>query len=287
MDRHFSDRHFSTRLPERANIEHLKEQAKDLLRQYHLGNSQAINRFHERCPRRRKGIGNTNLAEAQLVVAREYGFESWPKLRVYVASLKVAGKERAMLKRAMSHLRAGKLCIIFDDEGRENEGDFVLAAESASPEAINFITKHGRGTLCLALTEEHAAKLKLWPINSQRTSVSEPAFLNSIDAAHGITTGVSAFDRASTILAAVREDVRPEDLKSPGHIFPLRAVSGGLQVRRGHTEGSIALVEMAGLKPAAVICEIMNDDGSMARWPDLEKLAQEHDLPILKISDLL
>ncbi len=183
-------------------------------------------------------------------------------------------------------LRDGKCCVLFDDESRENEGDLVFAAEKISPDSINFITKYGRGTLCLAMTETHAEKLKLNLVNPNRKEIGEPAFLNSIDAATGVTTGVSAFDRAYTIQEALKDEAGPSNLKSPGHVFPLKANKNGLKARRGHTEGSVALAKMAGLKPAAVICEILKDDGTMARWPDLVQFAAKHSVQLVRISEL-
>lgn len=284
MDRHFKKSNqpsnpFESELPLRPHLEHLRAQAKELLRAYRMAEPVAIERMNRSHPSLAPVV---KLADAQLVVAREYGFTSWPRLHADLQRT----NENANLQRAIRALQAGQICILFDDESRENEGDFVLAAEKASADAINFITKHGRGTLCLALTEERAAKIGLWAINRERFDLAEPAFLNSIDARQGITTGVSAFDRAQTVLTAVRDDAVPGDLKSPGHVFPLRACAGGLKTRRGHTEGSVALMQRAGLKPAAVICEILNNDGTMARWPDLERLANEYDLAILKISDV-
>lgn len=271
-------------LPERPHIDHLREQAKDLLRLYRQEESEAIRRVKAHHPRH--GRDPLGLSDIQLVVAREYGFDSWPKLKAHVEKSPRRSQSESM-KKAIRDLREGRCCILFDDEGRENEGDLVLAAERASAEAINFITKFGRGTLCLALTEAHAEKLNLRPINPNRQQLSEPAFLQSVDASSGITTGVSAFDRALTIQAAVREGVSPSDVKSPGHVFPLRAHKDGLRARKGHTEASIELMSLAGLKPAAVICEILKDDGTMARWPDLERFAADHEIQLVRVSDLL
>ena len=160
------------------------------------------------------------------------------------------------------------------------------SAEKVSPEAINFITKHGRGTLCLAMTSSQADKLGLKLINSDREDLSQPAFMISIDAAQGITSGVSAFDRAETIRTAISNDATHQSVRSPGHIFPLMAHPEGIRGRRGHTEGSIELVKRAGLKPSAVICEILNEDGTMARWPDVLRLGQDLELPVVHISEL-
>ncbi len=199
-------------------------------------------------------------------------------------------KERAQrVEAAMDDIRNGKMVILVDDEDRENEGDLTMAAEKVTPEAINFMAKHGRGLICLTLTEEKADALEL-PLQSARKGGGSPfgtAFTVSIEARRGVTTGISAKDRATTILTAVGADARPEDLITPGHVFPLRAKRGGVLVRTGQTEGSVDLSRLAGLSPSGVICEIMNDDGSMARMPDLEKFALLHDLKILSIADLI
>jgi 3,4-dihydroxy 2-butanone 4-phosphate synthase/GTP cyclohydrolase II len=195
----------------------------------------------------------------------------------------------ARVVEAMEEIRAGKMVILVDDEDRENEGDLTMAAEKVTPEAINFMAKHGRGLICLTLTEEKADALEL-PLQSARKGGGSPfgtAFTVSIEARRGVTTGISAKDRATTILTAVKEDARPEDLITPGHVFPLRAKRGGVLVRTGQTEGSVDLSRLAGLSPAGVICEIMNDDGSMARMPDLERFAVQHQLRILSIADLI
>lgn len=191
------------------------------------------------------------------------------------------------LETALQNLREGKCCILFDDEGGENEGDLVFAAEHVSGEAVNFLTKHGRGILCFVISEPLAEKLRWRPVNPDRIDLGEPAFLHSVDVTHGITTGVSAFDRAHTIRRAVHESASHGEFRSPGHVFPLRAHPGGLRARVGHTEGSVELVRLAGLKPAAVICEVLNDDGTMARWPDLEILSAEKQIPLVRMSDLL
>ncbi len=190
---------------------------------------------------------------------------------------------------AVADIRAGRMVILVDDEDRENEGDLTMAAEKVTPEAINFMAKFGRGLVCLTMTEERADALEL-PLQGARKGGASPfgtAFTVSIEARRGVTTGISAKDRATTILAAVAADARPEDLITPGHIFPLRAKRGGVLVRTGQTEGSVDLARLAGLEPAGVICEIMNDDGSMARMPDLERFAAEHSLRILSIADLI
>jgi 3,4-dihydroxy 2-butanone 4-phosphate synthase/GTP cyclohydrolase II len=179
------------------------------------------------------------------------------------------------------------MVILVDDEDRENEGDLVLAAEHATAESINFMARFGRGLICLPLEAERVDTLKLPPMAARNGSPRQTAFTVSIEARTGITTGISAADRARTIQVAADPAATANDLSSPGHIFPLRAVEGGVLVRAGHTEGSIDLVRMAGLKPAAVICEIMKDDGTMARLPDLKIFAAEHGLPIISIRDVI
>ena len=190
---------------------------------------------------------------------------------------------------AIAHLRAGKMVILTDDEDRENEGDLCMAAEKVTPAAVNFMAKHGRGLICLSLTEDKVRKLRL-PLmvdDGANSSAFGTAFTVSIEAREGVTTGISARDRAHTIRTAVRDDCRPEDLARPGHVFPLRARKGGVLVRAGQTEGSVDLARLAGLAPAGVICEVMNDDGTMSRMPELERLSQEHDLPIVSVADLI
>ena len=188
---------------------------------------------------------------------------------------------------AIAEIKQGRMLILVDDEDRENEGDLTIAAEKVTPEVINFMAKYGRGLICLALAPEWVQKLEL-PLQPRRNeSRFGTAFTVSIEAAQGVTTGISAYDRATTILTAVQDRVQPEDVSTPGHIFPLRARKGGVLVRAGQTEGSVDLSKLAGLKPAAVICEIMRDDGNMARMPDLESFAQEHDLKIATIEDLI
>ncbi len=200
-------------------------------------------------------------------------------------------KEKSVerVERALDYVRAGKLVIMVDDEDRENEGDLCMAAELVTPAAVNFMAKHGRGLICLSLTEEKVAQLRL-PLmvdEGSNTSSFGTAFTISIEARKGVTTGISAKDRAQTIRTAVREDCRPEDLARPGHVFPLRARRGGVLVRAGQTEGSVDLSRLAGLKPAGVICEVMNDDGTMSRRPELEVLAMAHDRPIVSVADLI
>jgi 3,4-dihydroxy 2-butanone 4-phosphate synthase/GTP cyclohydrolase II len=194
----------------------------------------------------------------------------------------------ARVEAALTQIREGKMIILVDDEDRENEGDLTMAAEKITPEAINFMARHGRGLICLTMTEDRADQLEL-PLQSRKGGGSPfgTAFTVSIEARRGVTTGISAKDRATTILTAVAPEARPEDLITPGHVFPLRAKRGGVLVRTGQTEGSVDLARLAGLQPAGVICEIMNDDGSMARMPDLEQFARTHGLTILSIADLI
>jgi len=191
------------------------------------------------------------------------------------------------IEEALEDLRQGKMVILVDDEDRENEGDLTMAAEKVTPDFINFMAKYGRGLICLSLTEERLNELRLPMMVSENSSRFQTAFTVSIDARRGVTTGISAADRATTILTAVDERTQPEDLVSPGHVFPLRARNGGVLVRAGQTEGSIDLVRLAGLKPAGVICEIMNDDGTMARMSDLQIFAERHGLKIITIADLI
>ena len=191
------------------------------------------------------------------------------------------------IEAALEDIRQGKMVILVDDEDRENEGDLTLAAEKITPEAINFMAKYGRGLICLSLTEERLNELRLPMMVSENTSRFQTAFTVSVDARKGVTTGISAADRAATILTAVDEKSTSEDLVSPGHIFPLRARQGGVLVRTGQTEGSVDLARLAGLKPAGVICEVMKDDGTMARMPDLQSFAEEHGLKIVTIADLI
>ncbi len=191
------------------------------------------------------------------------------------------------VEEAAEELKKGKMVILMDDEDRENEGDLVAAAETITPEMVNFMAMEGRGLICLALTTEKADSLNLRPMVEKNTARFSTAFTVSIEARAGVTTGISAADRAKTIHTAIDEDAKPEDLVSPGHIFPLRAKGGGVLVRAGQTEGSVDLARIAGLTPSAVICEIMNDDGTMARLPDLEKFAAKHDMKILTVKDII
>ena len=176
------------------------------------------------------------------------------------------------IDQAIDDIRDGKMVILVDDEDRENEGDLTMAGEKVTPEAINFMAKYGRGLICLSLTAQKCAQLNLPMMVQNNTSPFETGFTVSIEAKCGVTTGISAADRATTIATAVADDAKPGDLTRPGHIFPLRARDGGVMVRVGQTEGSVDLARLAGLKPAGVICEIMDDDGTMARMPTLEKI---------------
>jgi 3,4-dihydroxy 2-butanone 4-phosphate synthase/GTP cyclohydrolase II len=191
------------------------------------------------------------------------------------------------IEAALEDIRHGKMVILVDDEDRENEGDLTMAAEKVTPEAINFMAKYGRGLICLSLTDERLNELRLPMMVSENTSRFQTAFTVSIDARKGVSTGISAPDRATTILTAMDENTQPEDLVSPGHVFPLRARAGGVLVRTGQTEGSVDLARLAGLKPAGVICEIMKDDGTMARMPDLQAFTEEFGLKIVTIADLI
>jgi 3,4-dihydroxy 2-butanone 4-phosphate synthase / GTP cyclohydrolase II len=184
-------------------------------------------------------------------------------------------------------IRAGRMVILVDEEDRENEGDLVLAAEHVTPEAINFMARFGRGLICLTLTRERCERLRLPPMVLRNGAKHSTAFTVSIEAATGVTTGISAADRARTVQAAVAKNAQPDDLVQPGHIFPLQAVDGGVLMRAGHTEAGCDLASLAGLTPAAVICEIMKDDGTMARLPDLQVFAAEHGLRIGTIADLI
>jgi 3,4-dihydroxy 2-butanone 4-phosphate synthase / GTP cyclohydrolase II len=190
---------------------------------------------------------------------------------------------------ALEEFRAGRMIVVVDDEDRENEGDLTLAAEASTPEAINFMAKYGRGLICLAMTPERLDYLRLSPMADENTSMFGTAFTQSIDATakHGVTTGISAHDRAATIKLAIDPATRPADLARPGHIFPLRARKGGVLVRAGQTEAAVDLARLAGMVPAGVICEIMNEDGSMARVPDLLKFCREHNLKMLTVAELI
>ncbi len=191
------------------------------------------------------------------------------------------------IEEAIADIRDGKMVILVDDEDRENEGDLTLAAEFVTPEAINFMARQGRGLICLSITEEKALALQLPPMVHDNSSAFCTAFTVSIEARRGVTTGISAHDRATTIRTAIAENAASEDLVRPGHVFPIIARKGGVLVRTGQTEGSVDLARLAGCVPAGVICEIMNEDGTMARMPDLVRFSAEHDLRIVSIKDLI
>ena len=198
-----------------------------------------------------------------------------------------SAERHAAVGRAIDAIRAGGMVILVDDEDRENEGDLVMAADLVTPEAINFMAREGRGLICLSLTEERVAQLGLTMMAADNRSPRHTAFTVSIDGRRGITTGISARERAETVRSAVARDARPDDIVTPGHIFPLKARRGGVLVRSGHTEGSVDLARLAGHEPAGVICEIMRDDGEMARMPDLQAFARTHALPVVTIADLI
>lgn len=191
------------------------------------------------------------------------------------------------IEQAIQDIKNGKMVILVDDEDRENEGDLTMAAECVTPEAINFMAKYGRGLICLSLDSDIVDRLELPLMVENNTSQFETGFTVSIEARKGVTTGISAADRATTILAAVADDAGPDDLARPGHIFPLRARKGGVMIRIGQTEGSVDLARLAGLKPAGVICEIMDDDGTMARMPSLMKFSETHGIGVCTIADLV
>src|SRR5579871_4466856 len=188
---------------------------------------------------------------------------------------------------ALEEIRQGRQIVLVDDEDRENEGDLTMAAEKITPEAVNFMAKHGRGLVCLALTEERCDELALPLMSPVNTSNYGTAFTESIDARRGTTTGISTADRARTILVAIDPATRPSDLARPGHVFPLRARKGGVLVRAGQTEAAVDLARMAGMVPAGVICEIMRDDGTMARIPHLIEFCTTHDMKMLTVAELI
>jgi len=193
----------------------------------------------------------------------------------------------ASLSKAVQYLKQGRMIILVDDEDRENEGDLVVAGEFATSEAINFMIKHGRGLVCLSMREDRCDELNLPLMVTHNTSKFSTPFAVSIEAKKGVTTGISAADRSKTIMTAMDPKTKPDDLARPGHVFPLRAKRGGVLVRTGQTEGSVDLVQMAGLQPGAVICEVMKDDGTMARREDLNVFSTKHDLPIVTIEDIV
>ena len=188
---------------------------------------------------------------------------------------------------AIEEIRAGRMIVVVDDEDRENEGDITLAAEKVMPEAINFMAKYGRGLVCLTMTEERLDHLRLGPMSAENTSQYGTAFCEAIDARVGVTTGISAYDRARTIQVAIDPATQASDLARPGHVFPLRARKGGVLVRAGQTEASVDLARLAGLIPAGIICEIMKDDGTMARVPDLIEFCRQHDMKMLTVAELI
>jgi 3,4-dihydroxy 2-butanone 4-phosphate synthase / GTP cyclohydrolase II len=188
---------------------------------------------------------------------------------------------------AIEEIRAGRMIVVVDDEDRENEGDLTLAAEKVTPEAINFMAKYGRGLICLAMTGERLAHLRIGPMSAENTSNYGTAFCEAIDARQGVSTGISAHDRAHTIRVALDPATRPSDLARPGHVFPLQARKGGVLVRAGQTEAAVDLSRLAGLVPAGIICEIMRDDGSMARIPDLVEFCNTHALKMLTVAELI
>jgi len=193
----------------------------------------------------------------------------------------------ATIEEAIVRIKAGNMVILIDDEDRENEGDLIIAAEYATPEVINFMSRHGCGLICLSMAEEMIDKLQLPMMASNNKSPYGTAFTVSIEAAEGVSTGISAYDRAHTIQTAIHPEAKPSDIISPGHIFPLRARKKGVLERPGQTEGSVDLSKLAGLRPAAVICEIMNEDGTMSRFDDLVAFSRKHDIPLVTIKDLI
>jgi 3,4-dihydroxy 2-butanone 4-phosphate synthase / GTP cyclohydrolase II len=193
----------------------------------------------------------------------------------------------ATVPEAIEEIRAGRMIVVVDDEDRENEGDLTLAAEKVTPEAINFMAKYGRGLICLSMTEERLEHLRIGPMTAENTSQYGTAFCEAIDARQGVTTGISAYDRARTIQVAIDPATKPTDLARPGHVFPLRARKGGVLVRAGQTEAAVDLARLAGMVPAGIICEIMKDDGSMARVPDLTEFCREHQLKMLTVAELI
>ncbi|MEZ5359102.1 MAG: bifunctional 3,4-dihydroxy-2-butanone-4-phosphate synthase/GTP cyclohydrolase II [Candidatus Zixiibacteriota bacterium] len=195
--------------------------------------------------------------------------------------------EFCTIEQAIADIKAGKMIIVVDDEDRENEGDFIMAAEMVTPEAVNFISKYGRGLICAPLTRKRLEQLELDAMVHQNTALHGTRFTVSVDAIRGTTTGISAFDRAETIRTLVNKDTKPSDLGRPGHIFPLQALDGGVLARAGHTEASVDLARLAGLAPAGVLCEIIDDDGNMARVPRLMEIADEFDLHITTVHDLI
>src|SRR5438477_12017272 len=220
--------------------------------------------------------------KAQYLIPR---FCSWKRTRF--VKILMTTHPFSSVERAIEEVRAGRMLVVVDDEDRENEGDLTLAAEKVTPEAVNFMAKFGRGLICLALTEERLDYLRIGPMTSENTSNYGTAFCEAIDARDGVTTGISAYDRARTIQVAIDPATRPSDLARPGHVFPLRARKGGVLVRAGQTEASVDLARLAGLVPAGIICEIMRDEGSMARIPDLIDFCGTHNLKMLTVAELI
>ena len=191
------------------------------------------------------------------------------------------------IEEALQRYHDGEMLILVDDENRENEGDLVMAAEHVTPEAINFMITNGRGMVCMPITEDRACELGLSPMCSDNTALHGTHFTVTVDAKRGICTGISAPDRAKTIRLMVDKSTKPDDLARPGHIFPLIALNGGVLCRAGHTEATVDLARLAGLQPAAVLCEVLNEDGTMARIPQLEEFSKKHNVPIASIADLI
>lgn len=201
--------------------------------------------------------------------------------------LSAFGSPIERVEQGLAALRAGRGVLVLDDEDRENEGDLIFAAETITPEQMALTIRHGSGIVCLCITEARRRQLELPMMVEVNSSQNQTAFTVTIEAAHGVTTGVSAQDRVTTIRAAVADDARPSDIHRPGHVFPLRAQDGGVLARRGHTEATIDLMRLAGFKPYGVLCELTNDDGSMARTPEVIEFARQHQMPVLTIEDLV
>nr|WP_279161759.1 3,4-dihydroxy-2-butanone-4-phosphate synthase [Plesiomonas shigelloides] len=201
--------------------------------------------------------------------------------------LSAFGSPIERVEQGLAALRAGRGVLVLDDEDRENEGDLIFAAETITPEQMALTIRHGSGIVCLCITEARRRQLELPMMVEVNSSQNQTAFTVTIEAAHGVTTGVSAQDRVTTIRAAIADDARPSDIHRPGHVFPLRAQDGGVLARRGHTEATIDLMRLAGFKPYGVLCELTNDDGSMARMPEVIEFARQHQMPVLTIEDLV
>lgn len=256
------------------NLEFLKKSAKSLLKQVQCGEPDVLNRLSYL---KETALEKVKLADIQYVLARENGYRSWASLKSASAS--------SNLKRALTDLKAGKAIVLFDDETRENEGDFVIAAEKVTSEHVNFITQYGRGTVCVALSTKFARQLNL--ISTKTDSNNDtPNFSTPLD--HIETkTGISAEDRAKTIRMISKDNAEPEEFRRPGHIATLIEHKDGIKGRQGHTEGSLHIMRLAGLKPAALICEILKDDGSMARSSDLQDVAKKHGLTYISMSEFM